>query len=124
MKGLYKKIGAIVLAGMMVFGGGALAGVQKVDAVSWLAIQVPGAIDVQEFARRYEFDILVYGSEGRVNEYIKKQVKKEFLKKRLKQVREAKNKKELEKDIQQMKKSKLKMHILRYKCSDYIILFK
>lgn len=36
MKGLYKKISAIVLAGMVVLGGGALGGIQKADAAGFL----------------------------------------------------------------------------------------
>ena len=124
MKDLYKKIGAIALAGMVVLGGGALAGVQKVDAVSWLAIQVRGEQDVKNFAKEYGFRILVKGSKEIVDKYIEKNVKKPALRKRLKEVKEAKNKMELEKDIKLMKESGKKMHRLRYEGSDYIILYK
>lgn len=82
MKGLYKKISAIVLAGMVVLGGGALAGVKKADAVSFRG---QAEVSIEQVAQEKLFRILEKSSNiEKINEAIEKNVKKnKGLRKRL-----------------------------------------
>lgn len=130
MKGLYKKISAIALAGMVVLGGGvlggALGGVQKVDAVSWLAVQMQGEQDVKDLARKYELQIWYKGSKEEVNKFVEKQFEKQFLRKRLSKPQGIfEHKAELEKYIQKIRyEDKKQFYRIRYQKGEYIIRIK
>ena len=129
MKDLYKKIGAIALAGMVVLGGGALAGVQKVDAVSWLEIKVPGERDVEALSRMYEFSIFARGSKEKVDQFIKDNIKKnKSLREKLLKGPEISIKEgdELLKYVEgiRAKREHKKFHRIEYKGVQYLLYFR
>ncbi len=134
MKGLYKKISAIVLAGMVVFGGVALGGVQKADA------SVGFLVGISEDSKRdYEFvkymchlyDIQIIKS-SKDSSVIDKFVRKEFpkVKRLLKNEKEFKSEQKAEfdqylRDIRKggMKGAK-KFHRVKFADREYVLLLR